>query len=117
MSKAGIDYEQGVKRFLGRSALYDKTLGRFLKDGAFSRIRADFESGDKAALLADAHEFKGMCGNIAMPSLYESSSALVALLRREDCGEDELASAYERLDADYEAARAAITAAMEEERT
>ena len=114
LTAAGVDYERGVKRFLGRAPLYEKTLRKFAADTTFSRIRAAYEQGDRDALFAAAHEFKGMCGNIALTSLYESADALVRLLRGGACAPAELDAAFARLDREYHTVHEAVLAAMEE---
>lgn len=114
LQKAGIDYNRGVKRFMGRAHLYEKALSKFPKDGAFARIRAAHEANDVEQLLASAHEFKGMCGNIALPALYDASDALVTLLRGGAFSPADLDAAYMHLEKEYRAANEAILAAMEE---
>ncbi len=110
---AGIDYDSGVRRFAGRASLYEKSLSRFPGEGTFQRIRADYQSGDRPQLLLDVHEFKGMCGNIAVSGLYDASEAMLSLLRAEPCAQEELDSAYTLLAAGYAKAVAAVRAAME----
>ena len=111
---AGIDYDFGVKRFAGRAQLFEKAMSKFPKDGAFFRIRAAYEAGDEERLLAGAHEFKGMCGNIGLTSLYEASDALIRLLRGGGYSPDELSAAYELLEGRYETVYNAVIAAMED---
>lgn len=113
LKNAGIDYDSGVKRFVGRAHLYEKSLSKFTRDTTFSRISAAFASGDKEQLLAAAHEFKGMCGNIGLTSLYTAADAVVQLLRASADRTAELESAYALLDAEYHKIFNAVTAAME----
>ncbi len=114
LKNAGIDYDRGVKRFMGRAHLYEKTLAKFMRDTAFSRIQAAYEAGDMEQMRAAAHEFKGMCGNIALSTLYDMSHALVELLRSEAGKPAEVAAAYGKLEREYHAVREAVLAAMEE---
>ena len=113
--KAGIDYEGGVKRFMGRKALYEKLLNKFPKDTTFARIREDYENLDMDGLLRDAHEFKGMCGNVSLPGLFSAAERLVALLRREGFSPDELKDAYDALASGYDAVMKAIAVATEDD--
>ena len=114
LKAAGIDYDRGVKRFVGRAHLYEKALRKFPKDDTFSRIRAAYEAGDKEGLFAGVHEFKGMCGNIALTSLYEAADAMVQLLRDGAYAEAELAAAYGALQTEYHIVQEAVLAAAEE---
>lgn len=109
----GIDYDRGVKRFAGRVHLFEKALTKFTRDATFSRLRAAFEAGDRAALFACAHEFKGMCGNIGLDSLYEAAGAMVNSLRGDAVSEEQLAAAYEALANEYHTVYGAVIAAME----
>ena len=114
LKNAGIDYDFGVKRFVGRAHLYEKSLSKFAKDTTFSRIRAAYAADDRDGLLASAHEFKGMCGNIGLTSLYEASNAIVQMLRGESLSPEELTAAYERLCETYTTIHDAVVASMEE---
>ena len=114
LRQAGVDYDYGVQRFVGRAHLYEKALTKFSKDTTFDRIRAAYEAGDRAALLAAAHECKGMCGNIGLTSLYEAADALVQLLRGDAVAPDALDAAYALLDKRYRAVHTAVAAAMED---
>ena len=114
LKRAGIDYDRGVKRFVGRAHLYEKALSKFPKDSTFSRIRAAYAAGDKEQLFASVHECKGMCGNIALTSLYETADTMVQMLRGGAYSETELAAAYEKLEREYHVVYDAVLAAMEE---
>ena len=113
LKNAGIDYDGGVKRFMGRAQLYTKTLSKFPRDGAMGRIREDYKAGDFAALLRDAHEFKGMCGNMSMTHLACTADVIVSMLRAETMDIAGLATAMESLNNEYTAAKDAVLAAME----
>ncbi len=113
LKNAGVEYDDGVKRFAGRAQLYEKTLMKFSKDTTFSRIKAAYEAGDKDGLLASAHEFKGMCGNISLTSLYKTSDAMVRLLRADEYPGAAFDSLYGQLKADYTRTYEAVSAAME----
>ena len=114
LKRAGIDYDYCVKRFVGRANLFEKALGKFAKDTTIDRIRAAYGAKDMEGLLASAHEFKGMCGNIGLTSLYEAADALVALLRSGAYDNGTLDAAYRCLDETYDAVHGAVIASMEE---
>ena len=114
LKDAGVEYDRGVKRFMGRAHLYEKTLSKFTSDTTFSRMREAYASGDRERLLADVHEFKGMCGNIALPPLYEAADEMVRLLRSGACTDEALAAVYGRLETEYHTVHEAVLAAMED---
>lgn len=113
LKNAGIEYDGGVKRFMGRAPLYLKTLAKFPKDGTMGRIQADYRAGDLAALLLDVHEFKGMCGNMSMTRLAYTADVIVSLLRAGTAETAELDAAMARLETEYAAVNAAVLTAME----
>lgn len=113
LKNAGIDYDSGVKRFMGRAPLYLKTLAKFPKDGTMGRIQADYQAGDLAALLLDVHEFKGMCGNMSMTRLAHTADGIVSMLRAGTEAAVELDEAMARLETEYAAVNAAVLTAME----
>jgi len=43
LKKAGIDFDQTVKRFMGNTGLYAKFLTKFLDDDTFGKIAPAFE--------------------------------------------------------------------------
>lgn len=114
LKNAGIDYDGGVKRFLGRAPLYLKTLAKFPKNDTMDRVRADYEKRDREALLQDSHELKGMCGNMSMTKLYLAADAVVTLLRAGGATDEKLAAAMDGLEKEYEIAKEAVLAATEE---
>lgn len=115
LKNAGIDYEGGVKRFMGREQLYMKTLSKFPKNDTMDRIRLDFAAQDRDALLRDVHEFKGMCGNMSMISLTRTADAIVTMLRSDGDGATDanLVAAMDALEQEYTTVKEAILAVAE----
>ena len=113
LKNAGIDFDSGVKRFVGRTQLYEKALLKFTRDTTFERIRAAGESGDRKQLLANAHEFKGMCGNVGLTSLYTAADSLVRLLRGDAPDAAEVDASCALLENEYHKIYEAVCAAME----
>ena len=113
LTGAGIDYESGVRRFAGVARLYEKSHNKFPQDATFARLRADYESGDAAQLRLDAHEFKGMCGNISLQNLYRASEALLALFRADAWAQNDLDAAFAGLERAYNETVQAIREAAE----
>ena len=113
LKNAGIDYDGGVKRFMGRAHLYTKTLSKFPGDGTIGRIREDYINGDLTALLQDAHEFKGMCGNMSITHLAHTADRIVSMLRADTVDSAGLEAAMKSLNTEYTAVKDAILMAME----
>lgn len=114
LKKAGIDYDGGVSRFKGRSALYEKVLAKFPNDTAFERSCNAYDAGNMTELLAASHELKGVCGNMNLTELYIASDRLVKLLRREEYSQMELEIVFLEYKRRYALTRQAVIDSMEE---
>ena len=104
LKKAGIDFDQTVKRFMGNTGLYAKFLTIFLDDDTFGKIAPAFEKNDFDEALATSHTLKGVSGNLGMTRLYKACSDTVALIRagEQDKAKQsfaELKSAYDEIHA------------------
>ncbi|MDD3336088.1 MAG: Hpt domain-containing protein [Eubacteriales bacterium] len=104
--KAGIDTNEGIKRFNGKTELYEKYLMKFPEDPHFTLMCEAIENGDVKAAFAASHALKGVAGNLSMNSLYQDIIPLVEELRA-----DSLAKAEELLvpvERDYQAVLEAL---------
>lgn len=81
---AGIDYDGGVRRFMGNAPLYEKMLDKFLLDESFAAAQENFAGGDWASCLQSVHTLKGLSGNLSINGLFRVSSQIVAALRSDD---------------------------------
>ena len=77
----GADIQDGLKRFAGNAALYEKMLRKFPAAVEKLPVMSCFESGDIDSALANAHTLKGMTGNLSLTPLYEAYTDIVAMLR------------------------------------
>lgn len=77
----GIDYDAGVRRFMGDSALYEEMLSVFLDDDTLDAAEAAFARGDYKAVFDAAHAMKGAAGNLDMTALYAGARRLTEYLR------------------------------------
>ena len=101
LTKAGIDYEKGLSRYLDDAEFYEEVLIGFEEEDAFERAEKYFEAGDANGLLNAVHELKGVAGNVEMTELYKSSSEVVALIRAGKTDMDSLKAPMERVRAAY----------------
>lgn len=107
--KAGIDYDDGVRRCGDNSELYERLLGLFLADDNFESAKKSLDDKNYEELFSHTHEIKGMSGNMSITDVYKTSSDVVALLRAKDY--DAIPEAFSELSDAYEKAAAAITKA------
>ena len=106
---AGIDYDAGVKRFLGDTDLYELVLQTFLQDTTLERAEAAFSDKQRDALFACVHELKGSSGNADMTVLYHATCALVELLRAGASTDEEIAESFQQFQTAYLSAKAGDT--------
>lgn len=81
LRSAGIDYDGALARFVGKCAIYEKYLAKFLEDEHAKDAAAAFEKGDYSEMLEQTHALKGVAGTLGMTALYEVSSDIVKDLR------------------------------------
>lgn len=112
LSKTGISYAAGMRRFMNDAELYEAVLTAFAGEDILERAAAAYSAGDNEKLLMVVHEAKGSGGNAGLDRVYAEASALVALLRCGSFTEDELTEDYERFADAYTVARDGIRAAL-----
>ena len=81
LKNAGIDCENGIRRFAGNEALYGKYLRQFLQDGHLQDGFAAMERKDPAGMFEAVHAFKSIVGTLGMTELFTRCSAVVEALR------------------------------------
>lgn len=106
LKKAGINYEEGLGRFMGNNALYEKFIKKFPADENYSLACEDMKSGDMKALLAHTHAMKGTTGNLSMNTLYGSCCNIVDAIRAEQF--DKCPEIFEEITANYNTVLEAI---------
>lgn len=100
--KANIDYENGMKRFAGKEALYEKYLLKFKEDPHFERIMNTLAASDYEGLLKEAHALKGVAGTLGILDVYQVSAEIVYAIRAEKVEDvpslcDKLAFSYKKI--------------------
>lgn len=79
-----------------------KFVLRVLNDSSYELLCTSLETHNMQEAFRAAHTIKGICQNLSLDRLYESSNNLAELLRnREDYGAD-LEPALERVKEDYQ---------------
>lgn len=108
--RAGVHYDEGVERFGGNAAVYEKYLAKFFVGGYMEKIERQLASGDIAGAFRTTHDLKGVSGNLSMDRFYRAVCALTEKLRPQASDadyEEELA----QVKLWYDRAQSAITEA------
>lgn len=106
----GGDYEDAIGRLRGER-LVQKFVLRFLSDGSYDLLRRSMEEKDYEEAFRAAHSMKGICQNLALSRLQDSSGRLCESLRGGYA--PEAAALMEETEADYRRTVDAIRAFQE----
>lgn len=71
LAEYGINYDAGLKRFMGKDAMFERFLLKFLTDPSYESLKAAVESENCEEAFAQAHTLKGVAANLAMDDLYK----------------------------------------------
>lgn len=104
--KAGVDYDDGLARFLGKASLYEKFILQFPEDSTFPALKQALEQGDAQEAFLRVHTLKGVAGNLSFRSFLTVLTPLVEALRANDLKEANLL--YPGVEAAYNALCQAI---------
>lgn len=81
---AGIEYGQGLERFMGKKELYHRFLGKFLNDASYRDFCTAYEAGDLVTSEKTVHTLKGTSGNLSLMRLYRAADAMVQAIRKKE---------------------------------
>ena len=79
---AGIDYDRGLDRFMGKATLYRKFLEKFLYDASFEEFRAGLATHDMLVAEQAVHTLKGTAANLSLNRVFNAADAMVKAIRR-----------------------------------
>lgn len=80
----GVNADEGIARFMNNAALYEKMVKRFVDSAEKTKVLEFLESGDLETAKANAHNLKGVTGNLSLTPLYLGYSEIMTLLRNND---------------------------------
>jgi HPt (histidine-containing phosphotransfer) domain-containing protein len=97
LKDSGIEYEQGLEKFLDMEDLYNGLLKDFLDDNSFEEAKAAVEAMDYDTVHKTVHAMKSVTGTLCMNELYEKCCEVIDYLRNARLNEMEQAfkEAYE----------------------
>ncbi|MDO4502615.1 MAG: Hpt domain-containing protein [Coriobacteriia bacterium] len=108
--QAGGDYAEAKMRLMNDSMI-SRFVVKFLDDPTFAQLKEGWDAQDAGVIGTASHTLKGVAGNLALSTLYQSSMELCEMYRNGAPDDLDLAKAtYERVCADHERAFAAISA-------
>ncbi len=81
LKSVGVNFENGLERFMGNEGLYEQFLLKFLKDPSYQSFTDSIEAGDMLAAEKSVHTLKGTAGNLSLEPLYYAADAMVKGIR------------------------------------
>lgn len=84
----GVDYDEVLKRFMGKEDFYLRMLKKFLDDKNFGGLIKSVEEKDWKEAFTYAHTVKGLCGNLGLGGIMDYISPLTEALRSEPYDEE-----------------------------
>ena len=77
----GSNVEEGLERFMGNAALYERMLHKLPDTIKKTDVAESFAKGELKEAEERAHALKGATGNLSITPLYERYTKVVDLLR------------------------------------
>lgn len=96
----GSDYNSALTRMCNSEKMLAKFVRKFLNDKTTGELISAFESGDYETAFRMAHTLKGLCANLGLDKLHNSSSELTEALRNTVA--DNAPELMAQVQADYE---------------
>lgn len=88
MKRAGIDYEDGLKRMSGNETLYRRFLKKFLEDNSILNLKECIAAGDVEGSYEAAHTLKGTSGTLGLYRLSNHCDAICKSIREKESVSD-----------------------------
>lgn len=86
----GVDYDEVIKRFMGKEDFYLRMLKKFLDDKNFGELAKAVEEKDWKVAFTYAHTVKGLCGNLGLGGIMDYIAPLTEALRSEPYDEESI---------------------------
>lgn len=102
LNNIGIDYSEGLERFMFDQELYEAVLSAFVESDAYDKSIKAYKDNNIENLMYVVHEVKGSSGNAGLYKLYVESCMLMNLLRSPSYTEDEYIDCYNKYIVEYE---------------
>lgn len=86
----GVEYDEVLKRFMGKEDFYLRMLKKFLDDKNYDGLKQSVEGRNWKEAFTYAHTVKGLCGNLGLGSIMEYAAPLTEELRSEPFDEESI---------------------------
>ena len=84
LESCGVDYREGLEKFMDEEELYEGLLVDFLTENTFEEARRLLEKDDREGFLKAIHAMKSVTGTLSMNGLYRLCFDTVEEMRSGD---------------------------------
>ena len=81
LESCGVDYSDGLEKFMGEAELYESLLVDFLTENTFDEAKRYLENGDDEGFMKAVHAMKSVTGTLEMNGLYRLCCDTVDCMR------------------------------------
>lgn len=101
LTSIGVEYEETLKRFMGKEDFFLRMLKKFLDDQNYVKLKQAVSDKNWPEAFTHAHTVKGLCGNLSLGNMLEYVVPLTEELRNAPYDEEKIVSYMEGVDKAY----------------
>lgn len=102
LTAVGVEYDEVLKRFMGKEDFYLRMLKKFLDDKNYDGLKQAVEQKNWPEAFTYAHTVKGLCGNLGLGGMLQYVVPLTEELRAEPYNEESIVNYMQNASAAYD---------------
>lgn len=102
LTAVGVEYDEVLKRFMGKEDFYLRMLKKFLDDKNYDGLKQAVEQKNWPEAFTYAHTVKGLCGNLGLGGMLQYVVPMTEELRSEPYDEESLVNYMQNVSAAYD---------------
>lgn len=102
LAAVGVEYDEVLKRFMGKEDFYLRMLKKFLDDKNYDGLKQAVEQKNWPEAFTYAHTVKGLCGNLGLGGMLQHVVPLTEELRSEPYDEESIVNYMQNVSVAYD---------------
>lgn len=102
LATIGVEYDEVLKRFMGKEDFYLRMLKKFLDDKNYGELKQAVEQKNWEEAFTHAHTVKGLCGNLGLGGMLDYIGPLTEEVRSEPYDEESIVNYMQKVSEAYE---------------
>ncbi len=102
LAQIGVEYDETLKRFMGKEDFYLRMLKKFLDDKNYGELKQAVADKNWPEAFKHAHTVKGLCGNLSLGDMLKYVVPLTEELRSEPYNEETILAYMEDANKAYD---------------